>query len=528
MKYQTKKLFSSFILYISSLISGILMGLTVAPVEAWPLAWVALAPLWVLVVGSSPKNLKSKILIAVAWGIGYHGLALSWITGVHPMTWMGVPWVASLAIALFCWVFITLWGAVLVATWAALMASFSRGVGVFARVLIGVALWCGLEALWSFGPLYWSSLSYTQSPHNLAILHLGQLSGSLTVTAAIVTVNALIAEGWMKNHEGTKNTKYSPRPLGFVNKYLAIAAGVLITFHLVGFGLYSRPLIQSPQAALKVGIIQGNVPNHIKLYPEGFRRALEGYTTGYLTLAEQGVDAVLTPEGALPFSHYDILRSALVAAVREKGVVAWIGGFDYQGNSYTNSLFTITGEGEIFSRYGKVRMVPIGEYIPFENILGGIIQRLSPLNERQVPGKANQLFDTPFGRVIVGICYESAYPEQFRYQAAAGGQFILSSSNDAHYSASMPAQHHAQDVMRAIETDRWAVRATNTGYSGFVDPHGRTVWISGHNTYEIHAETIYRRGTQTLYVRWGDWLTPLLLVLGASAWLMKGKTVFTR
>jgi len=40
--------------------------------------------------------------------------------------------------------------------------------------------------------------------------------------------------------------------------------------------------------------------------------------------------------------------------------------------------------------------------------------------------------------------------------------------------APMPAQHHAQDVMRAIESDRWAVRATNTGYSGIIDPHGRT------------------------------------------------------
>jgi len=34
----------------------------------------------------------------------------------------------------------------------------------------------------------------------------------------------------------------------------------------------------------------------------------------------------------------------------------------------------------------------------------------------------------------------------------------------------MPAQHHAQDVMRAGESDRWAVRATNTGYSGIIDP----------------------------------------------------------
>ncbi len=516
---------------LTAFISGILMGFTVAPVGAWFLAWIALAPLWVLIIKNEKLKIKndsenysflifnSQFLIGLVWGIGYHGVALSWITGIHPMTWMGVPWLASLAIALFCWAFITLWGAALVAIWAIVMrAIFIQNP--YVRVLIGVALWCGLEGLWSAGPLYWSSLSYTQSPHNLVILHLGQLSGPSAVTAAIVAVNGLIAEAWINRRGAESAEKILPSLASsrFVNKYLAIAAALFITFHLIGFGLYTSPLAQPPEAALKVGIIQGNVPNQIKLYPEGFRRAIEGYTSGYLTLADQGVDAVLTPEGALPFSEDGIIRSSLVAAVREKGVVAWIGGFDKHGNNYTNSLFTFSGNGEIKSRYGKVKMVPIGEYIPFEAILGGIVKRLSPLDEHQVAGSPNQVFDTPFGRAIVGICYESAFAELFRHQAAAGGEFILSASNDAHYSAAMPAQHHAQDVMRAIETDRWEVRATNTGYSAFVDPHGRTRWISGHNTYEVHAETIYRRQTQTLFVRWDDWLTPLLLILGALAW----------
>ena len=45
--------------------------------------------------------------------------------------------------------------------------------------------------------------------------------------------------------------------------------------------------------------------------------------------------------------------------------------------------------------------------------------------------------------------------------------------------------------------------------------------MSGYNTYETHAETIYRRQTQTLYVRWGDWLTPLLLGLSVLGWFVQ-------
>ncbi len=522
--------------WLIALASGILMGLTVAPVGAWFLAWIALVPLWVLVVTSAKG--KNQYPPAFLWGIGFHGVALFWITGIHPMTWLGVPWLPSLAITLFCWGFISVLGGIFVAIWAAVMIRLVRQKP-WLRVLIGTAVWCGLESLWSAGPLWWSSLAYTQSPHNLVIVHLGQLSGPNTVTAAIVAVNGLIAEGWTNHRdaEGAERISSVSRqllqvgqpqgrtgfsaPLRFVNKYWVIATGLLITLHLIGFILYSRPIAQPPEAALKVGIVQGNIPNRLLRSSEGFRRAQENYTNGYLTLADQGVDAVLTPEGALPIFQRNLMQTALVAAVKKKGVVAWIGAFGERGDSYTISLFTFDSKGEIVSRYDKSKLVPLGEYIPFEGILGGIIQRLSPLEAHQVPGSANQVFDTPFGRAIASICYESAFPEQFRRQAAVGGQFILSSSNDAHYTASMPFQHHAQDIMRAIETDRWSARATNTGYSAFLDPHGRTLWMSGYNTYETHAETIYRRQTQTLYVRWGDWLTPLLLGLSVLGWFVQ-------
>ena len=520
--------------------SGILMALTTAPVNAWLLAWVALAPLWVLVVSyQKPKIEEQKqkflflpsflkihplhplqnplpnFILPSLWGIGYHGLALSWIMGIHPMTWLGVPWWPSLAIALFCWAFITLWGAALVAVWAWLFAiaiSKISGTGILPviRVLIGTALWCALESIWSTGSLWWTSLSYTQSPHNLAILHLGQLSGPSAVTAAIVAVNGLIAEAWLKGRsqkQEVRRKKWIP--------YI-LPASLCLVLHIAGWSLYNRPLNQEAATALKIGIIQGNIPNEIKFDSGGWGRALEGYTTGYKQLADRKVDAVLIPETALPFiwtNEYQRSTLSFYQAILDRGVVAWVGGFGQQENSITNSLLAIDRTGEIIGRYDKLKLVPLGEYIPFYEILGGIINRLSPLDAHLVPGNSKQLFDTPFGRAIVGICYDSAFAENFRYQAAHGGEFMITASNNAHYKPPMLAHHHALDVMRAIETDRWAAIATNTGYSAFVNPRGETVWKSRINTYEVRDATIYRRQTRTLYVRWGDWLTPVLLVL---------------
>lgn len=487
------------------------MGLAPAPFNAWYLAWVALVPLWIFV--RQQKSLITIATLAGFWGVGYYGLTLFWITGVHPMTWMGVPWLASIAIALFCWIFITLWGTAIVVSWSVLFSLLTNYINTnrassLMRVLIGVALWCVLEKICSYTPLWWSTVAYTQSPHNLIILQLGKLSGISTTVAVIVAVNGLLAEAILAGKNLPVKTNLQAKMLSLSSLILLIAA------HLLGYYFYQIPIAKDNLAPIEVGIIQGNIPNEIKLFSEGWRKAIAGYTSGYQRLARQGADIVLTPEGALPFYWSDILDgSSFYRTVIAEGVPVWVGANGRDGNSYTNSIFTLTGAGKTYSRYDKYRLVPLGEYIPFESVLGDLVDRLSPLKAHLAAGNPNQIFDTPFGKAIIAICYESAFPQHFWRQTKAGGEFIITASNNAHYSKTMPSQHHAQDVMRAIESDRWAARATNTGYSAIVDPHGNTKWISSIDRYAIHLDTIYSRRNQTLYVRWGDWLTPLLLLV---------------
>ena len=502
--------------FLWAILAGVGMGLTVAPVSWWLLAWISLVPLWII-VRLGEKSLKKQLLYGFGWGFAYHGLALFWITGIHPMTWMGVPWLASLLIALFCWLFITFWGTAIVLTWTLVMFYVNKSVNqssfrdALLRVFIGTALWCGLESLWSQSPLWWTTLAYSQSPHNLLILQLGKLSGFTTVTAAIVAVNGLIAESLLLIRQSRQNLAFLSLPLL-----------ICFSLHLWGWNTYHKPIEKSRDLGIKIGVIQGNIPNTIKLSPRGFQKAIEGYTSGYQILADQGVDAVLTPETALPYYWENLVNnSSIYSAILAKKTPIWLGAFGKVDKGYNNSLLTIDGEGQVISRYDKVILVPLGEYVPFHEILGGIVDRLSPLQAHLIPGDPDQIINSPFGKIIVGICYESAFSEHFRRQTARGGEFIITASNNAHYSHAMPAQHHAQDTMRAIETDRWMARATNTGYSAFVDPHGNHLWLSDLDKYQIHSETIYRRDTRTLYVRWGDWLTKVLIITAGLAWLWR-------
>ncbi len=484
---------------------GILLGLSLAPAPTWWIAWGAIAPLWVLAVTAPTR--KQAAFLGACWGIGYHGAALFWLFGLHPLTWLGIPWAVSLIITTLAWGAVTLWGACLPMLWAVGLKWLNPNLGAFSRIIISATLWCLLEWLWSLSPLWWTDLANSQSPHNVAILHLSQLTGPVAITLALMLVNGLLAEAWLSRQR----------------KGVGVAIALTLTLHGLGWGLAQVPLSSgssSPTERLSIGMIQGNIPTRFKLSAAGIRQSVDVYRQGYEALAAQKVDAVLLPEGALPLlwgQSFGREQSTLKAVQAEK-VPLWVGTFVPSGEGYTQSLLSLGTGGQVLSQYNKVKLVPLGEYLPFEAVLAPILRRLSPMQIGMVPGSSHQSFDTPYGKAIVGICYDSVFSELFRAQAAAGGQFILSIANNDPYSDRMMAQHHALDVIRAVESDRWLVRVTNTGLSAVIDPHGQTLWKSAINERVTHVAEIERRSTQTLYVRFGNWLLPVMAVWSFGIW----------
>jgi apolipoprotein N-acyltransferase len=98
---------------------------------------------------------------------------------------------------------------------------------------------------------------------------------------------------------------------------------------LTGCGLYYQTNPDQSAEILHLGLIQGNIPTRQKLTLAGVRQALEVYSQGYKTLARAGVDAVITPEGALPVtwqteSPTTRLFTTLVA---QTGTPLWLGTF---------------------------------------------------------------------------------------------------------------------------------------------------------------------------------------------------------
>lgn len=474
-------------------LSGALLGLTPGEAWLWPLAWVALVPLWWVTYGH-----KHTLGRGMLWGAAYHGLALSWLVHLHPLTWLGIPWGLSLVIAITIWFLVTLWGALWVGLWAGLVSRITQPI---LRLLAGVAVWCAGETLASLTPLWWPTLALTQSPGNPTFLHLGQLSGPVTPVAWLMLVNGVLALA----------VTY-PRKI-----ILPLAVGLFVLGQSLGWFLQVTAPRERVLAYFPVGVIQPNIPNRERFTPLGRLEMAQRLRSGYETLAGQGAEVIITPEGALGTEFTP--DHTLTSLIQNWGTPLILGAYGRQNGKLTNSLFLLDRQGKVVSRYDKVKIVPLGEFIPFEDWLGPWVRRISALPASQTAGTISQTVRTPLSPVIVGICYDSAFAPIFRTQAQAGGEWIITAANNDPYPPRMMRQHQAQDVLRAIETDRWLVRATNTGISGVISPRGRIIWQAPPQENVNHLARIYRRTNQTIYVHYGDWLTPglmgiLILILG--------------
>lgn len=491
---------------------GLLTGLSLPPWGLWGLAWIGLAPVWFIATVKTEKQgigarFQRGFFVAGCWGLGFYGWGLAWITGLHPLMWMGLSPGQSIAVALGAWFAVTVWGIVLVGAWGGLLAVMIRWHKSGAwELLVGITLWCLLEGIWTRSPLWWTSYSLTQSPGNLGILHWGQVSGPNTICALLLLVNGLVAQAWKQVQPGKQ---------GFpVTRTVLLPLIVWGMAQGLGWLWVQTPLTTTNQAPLRIGILQGNIPTRIKLTPIGINQALSRYTQGYQNLVNQGADAVLTPEAAIPLVWTNPKLTELNQAIASQNIPLWLGIFmpvPNRSNTLTQSLITLTGKYDPFSQFDKIKLVPLGEYIP--DFLQGVVSRLSTATSQLIPGTLEQQFETPLGPAIIGICFDSAFSYVFQNQASRGGTWIMTVANNDPYDETMMRQHHAQDILRAIETDRYAIRATNTGLSGVTDPHGKTLWLSHYRQEDQYLAQIYQRQTQTLYVRHGDWLTPILVLV---------------
>jgi apolipoprotein N-acyltransferase len=180
-----------------------------------------------------------------------------------------------------------------------------------------------------------------------------------------------------------------------------------------------------------------------------------------------------------------------------------------------NSILAFDSTASVVARYDKWRLVPGGEFLPFEWLL-------EPLGFRKVvtvPGSF-QAGEGPVSLKLPGapdasflICYEAIFPE--RLTGAWRPGWIINVTNDGWFgNSSGPYQHLAQVRMRAIEQGLPIMRAANTGISAVIDPYGRvteSLALGEQGTLDARLPAAL---AATPYSRSGDAVLLILVVAG--------------
>jgi apolipoprotein N-acyltransferase len=259
----------------------------------------------------------------------------------------------------------------------------------------------------------------------------------------------------------------------------------------------------------RVAVVQGNVAQRLKWREEERAATLAHYLA--LTRAHWHAHLVVWPETAVPaFAHrvQDFLAALAEEAEAEgSAVLLGIPYADPATGRYYNSVLALGGQPAL---YHKRHLVPFGEFVPFEPLLGPILDLLNAPFSDFSRGPAGQPpLEAAGMRLGVSICYEDAFGAEV-IEALPEATVLVNVSNDAWFGDSIaPHQHQQIARVRAMETGRDLVRATNTGISALIDWRGRLSREAPQFQSVVIEGEVQPRTGATPYVRVGD--LPLLL-----------------
>jgi apolipoprotein N-acyltransferase len=348
----------------------------------------------------------------------------------------------------------------------------------------------------------WGQLGYALARSG-PVLALSRVGGVWLLTFAVALLGALLAHGREVRR-------------GVLGWAPAVAAAT---------GLWIVALLQlaawqpAGEAWTRVGVVQGNVAQRVKNRDVEHAALIR---SRYLELSRSvaaSVDWLVWPEAAWP-GHVSTETRRLfeqrLGVPLLAGASTLLPGSDRLAH---NSAFWLGADGRVSARYDKRHLVPFGEYVPLRHLLP--VEKVVPGSQDYLAGGSAEPIGEPAAGVL--ICYDGVFPELAREAVNQGAAVLVNLTNDAWYGvSSAPYQHLDFYVVRAVETDRWVIRAANTGVSVFIDPEGGLHGATRLGETTVSAASVQARNTTTLYVAWGDWLPALALGIVAAALLELG------
>lgn len=507
-----------------------------APFAIYPLSVITLAALFYLWRNTESPVDSAKI--GFAFGLGLFCVGIGWLyIAMHDYGDM-----PSLLALLATFLFAAFW-ALLPALAGYLQARFKVSNGL-RLLLVMPAVWVLVE--WLRGLLFtglpWLTLGYAHSDSPLAgyapVLGVYGVSLVVAVSAGLLVwmfcevfysakkkaetsrlVRVELVEASITIHPSTSSGRAVFQFSGGIK--LALATLLL----LWGGGVLLRTIAWThPQGEpLSVALVQGNIAQDLKFNEDALVGTLENYRRLVL---QSDARLIVLPETALPLQRHELpenLVTQLRDHAQQNGGDVLIGSFVRDDNNhFYNSVFTLGSSDE--QLYRKQHLVPFGEFIPLRPVLGWLINEVLNIPMGDLTrGSAQQApLNVAGQQVAVNICYEDVFGEEI-IRALPQATLLVNVTNDAWYGHSYAAEQHNQIAqLRALETGRMMLRATNTGVTSIIGVDGKVL-----QKIPQHQEGVLLGMAQgyagiTPYVRWGNAAVLLLLIAMLTyAWLQR-------
>jgi apolipoprotein N-acyltransferase len=467
-----------------SAVAGLALSLAFPPAELWPVAFLAVAPLLWLLRDARPAR---GLALGFAFGLAFYGATLYWIFLFGALAWIALTVASALALAL-----VGLLGRAIVRSGHPLRSAAGLSC------LWTLVDW--IRGMWPLGGFTWGGLGVSQVDDRV-LLPLATVAGVWGVTFVVVLVNAIVVEA-LAGGGGARRR----------GARLALAAAVIVAPATIPFSRPNGPTLDIASVQVDVRAADGatgaDEDRQVARLNIDLDRTLTSTSPPDLVLWGEGA---LDPAAASDAATIDAVREV----VAEVGVPTVIGAVidDETGAEHT-SVVVLDGTGSTIDRYDKVHLVPFGEYVPFRDELGWV-DAIRQIPVDRVPGTTiATLAVAGLPTFATPICFENSFPAVPRAMVRAGAAFLVVPVNNASYGFTAASDQHLQmSRMRAVETGRWVVDAAISGVTAFVDPQGRVLDRTRLFETDILRHRIQASTAETPYVRLGDWVPMLCLVI---------------
>lgn len=455
---------------ISLFILGLLSALLFAPINFFPIGFLAFSIVLILIDKEKPRK---SFYLGWFFAFGHFAAGLYWISislfvDIAHFWWL-LPFSLSLIPATL-------------ALYLALCCYFYRQIcdkfqikDKIIKIFLFSFLWLIFEILRSilFSGLPWNLLGYSFFFWDL----MPQIASKITVYGLSFLAILFFSIPYFCYQNNLKNKK---------NLIFLIFCSILLIFIII-FGYFQINSGQNHSKLAKIRLIQPNIKQEDKWNEESrYNSFLKNITLSrgnFMSQKGQKPDYIIWSEASIPYilgNDRKLLLNKIATIIPENSLLitgAPRAKYDknYQIEKIWNSIFVINSDAQIINFYDKSHLVPFGEYIPFS----GFLPFLSKITYGSLDfssGNGNKTIklskNTSFSPLI---CYEIIFPWKIIDQNNRP-DFIINITNDAWFGKSSgPFQHLDMARMRAIENKIAVIRVANSGITAIIDKNGRVI-----------------------------------------------------